>query len=53
MALSDAARRDHDQLFGDRISTLARADPELIAHFDNFAGLGPVELKEIVHQAVP
>ncbi|WP_375489879.1 carboxymuconolactone decarboxylase family protein [uncultured Jatrophihabitans sp.] len=37
MAISDAARRNHDQLFGDRVSTLARTDPELIEYFDNFA----------------
>lgn len=37
MAISDAARRTHDQLFGDRVSTLARTDPELISYFDNFA----------------
>ena len=99
MAISDAARRNHDQLFGDRISTLAVTDPEMIEYFDNFAfdqtlsdadldlktrlmvqvasliaagalseftvmagaaldvaggtGLTPVELKEIVYQAVP
>lgn len=95
MAISEAARRNHDELFPGRISTLARTDPELIEHFDNFAfdevisdsgldirtrlmvqlasliasqsvtefrvmaaaaltvGLTPVELKEIVYQAVP
>ena len=95
MAISDTARRNHDELFPGRVSTLARTDPELIEHFDNFAfdevisdsdldirtrlmvqlasliashavsefrvmagagltiGLTPVELKEIVYQAVP
>lgn len=37
MAISEAARRNHDQLFGDRVSTLATTDPELIEYFDNFA----------------
>nr|WP_300151916.1 carboxymuconolactone decarboxylase family protein [Propionicimonas sp.] len=37
MAISDVARRNHDQLFGDRVSTLARTDPELVEYFDNFA----------------
>lgn len=35
--ISEAARRNHDQLFGDRVSTLARTDPELVEYFDNFA----------------
>lgn len=90
-----AARRHHDELFGDRTSTLARTDPELVEYFDNFAfddvqadaplevrtrvlvqlaalvalgalgefrelaggalrvGVTPVELKEVVYQAVP
>lgn len=31
-------RHNHDQLFGDRVSTLARTDPELVGnYFDNFA----------------
>src|ERR1700712_3209167 len=37
MTISAAAKAHHDQLFGDRISTLARTDPEFIAYFDNFA----------------
>jgi 4-carboxymuconolactone decarboxylase len=37
MTISAAAKAHHDQLFGDRKSTLARADPEFIAYFDNFA----------------
>ncbi|MGO9143593.1 MAG: carboxymuconolactone decarboxylase family protein [Streptosporangiaceae bacterium] len=37
MAISEAARRNHDELFPDRISTLAQTDPELIERFDNFA----------------
>ena len=95
MAISDAARRNHEQLFPNRESTLARTDPELIEYFDNFTfddvladsdldartrlmvqlaaliaaqgigefrvmagaaltvGVTPVQLKEIVYQAVP
>jgi 4-carboxymuconolactone decarboxylase len=101
MTISPAAKSNHDQLFGERDSALARTDPEFIAYFDNFAfdeiisdaadlddrvdlrtrllvqlaatlaagGLGefrvlaaaalahasvsPVELKELVYQAVP
>ena len=95
MPISEAARRNHDALFGDRVSTLARTDPELMECFTNFAfdetladsdldpptrlivqlaaliacqslaefrvlagaalgvGLTPVQLKEIVYQAVP
>ena|ERR1039457_1575443 len=95
MAITETARRNHDELFPDRVSTLARTDPELIERFDNFAfdevladsdldirtrlmvqlasmiacqavsefrlmagagltaGLTPVELKEVVYQAVP
>jgi 4-carboxymuconolactone decarboxylase len=95
MAISAAAKTNHDQLFGDRVSALAQTDPELIEYFDNFAfddvltdsdldtrtrlmvqlaaliaghgvtefrvmagaaldaGVTPVELKEIVYQAVP
>jgi len=37
MAISGAAKTNHDQLFGDRVSTLAQTDPELIEYFDNFA----------------
>ncbi|MEW1840051.1 carboxymuconolactone decarboxylase family protein [Nonomuraea angiospora] len=37
MAVSDAARRHHDELFPDHVSTLARNDPELVEVFDNFA----------------
>jgi alkylhydroperoxidase/carboxymuconolactone decarboxylase family protein YurZ len=37
MAISAAAKGNHDQLFGDRVSTLAQSDPELIEYFDNFA----------------
>jgi 4-carboxymuconolactone decarboxylase len=95
MAVSDAARRNHDELFPGHVSTLAVTDPELIEVFDNFAfdevlrhggldtrqrlmvqlaaliasqalaeyrvllgaaltvGVTPVEVKEIVYQAVP
>ena len=37
MALTEAARRNHDELFGRHVSTLAQTDPELIEYFDNFA----------------
>jgi 4-carboxymuconolactone decarboxylase len=37
MRISDAAKAHHDQLFGERVSTLARTDPEFITYFDNFA----------------
>ena len=37
MSISDAARRNHDDLFGDRVSTLAGTDPDLVEYFDNFA----------------
>ncbi len=37
MAISDAAKANHDQLFGERDSPLARTDPEFVAYFDNFA----------------
>ena len=94
MAISDTARRVHDELFPDHVSTLAVTDPELIEYFDNFAfdeilaaapldrrlrlitqlgaliatgalgeyramagaalnvGVSPVEIKEVVYQAV-
>lgn len=95
MAISDAAKRNHDALFPGHVSTLAVTDPELIEVFDNFAfdevlqygqldprtrlmtqlaaiiagkavseyramlgaaltvGVTPIEVKEIVYQAVP
>lgn len=95
MAISDAARKNHDELFPGHVSTLAVTDPELIEYFDNFAfdevlaygdldvrtrlmtqlaaliagqalreyrvmlgaaltaGVTPVQVKEIVYQAVP
>jgi len=95
MAISERARRNHDELFPGHTSTLAVTDPELIETFDNFAfdevlghgdldartrlmvqlasmiasqalreyrimagaalvaGVSPVEIKEIVYQAVP
>ena len=37
MAITDEARRNHEELFPDRVSALARIDPELIEYFDNFA----------------
>ena len=95
MAISERARKSHDQLFPGHVSTLAVTDPELIEYFDNFAfdevleygnldtttrlmvqlaamiacpalseyrvmlgaaltvGVTPVQVKEIVYQAVP
>lgn len=95
MAISETAKRNHDELFPGHVSTLAITDPELIEVFDNFgfdevlrdtsldlrtrlmvqlasiiacqavseyramlgaaltAGVTPVEVKEIVYQAVP
>ena len=37
MAISEEAQRNHDALFPDHASTLARTDPELIELFDNWA----------------
>lgn len=37
MAITEAARRHHDELFPEHVSTLATTDPELIEYFDNFA----------------
>jgi len=37
MAVSETARRNHDELFPGHVSTLAGTDPELIEIFDNFA----------------
>jgi 4-carboxymuconolactone decarboxylase len=95
MAISETARKNHEELFPDHESTLKVTDPELIEVFDNFAfdevlsngnldtrtglvvilgaliasqalreyrvmlggalnvGVTPVEVKEIVYQAVP
>lgn len=95
MAISEQARKNHDELFPGHVSTLAVTDPELIETFDNFAfdevfrhgnldartrlmvqlasmiacqalreyrvmlgaalavGVTPIEVKEIVYQAVP
>jgi 4-carboxymuconolactone decarboxylase len=95
MAITEQARKNHDELFPGHVSTLAVTDPELIEIFDNFAfdavlrhgnlnartrlmvqlasmiacqalceyrvmlgaaftvGVTPVEVKEIVYQAVP
>jgi 4-carboxymuconolactone decarboxylase len=95
MAVTEQARKNHDELFPGHVSTLAITDPELIEVFDNFAfdevlrhgnldtrtrlmvqlasiiasqalreyrvmlgaaltaGVTPVEVKEIVYQAVP
>ena len=95
MAITDAARQKHDELFPGHVSTLAQTDPEFIDYFDNFAfdevlretsltpttrlmvqlaaliagqavreyramlgaaltiGVSPIQVKEIVYQAVP
>jgi 4-carboxymuconolactone decarboxylase len=95
MRITEAARKNHEELFPNRTSTLMVTDPELIEVFDNFAfdevlaygnldtrtrsmvilasliasqalaeyrvmlggalnvGVTPVEVKEIVYQAVP
>jgi 4-carboxymuconolactone decarboxylase len=37
MAISEAAQRNHDELFPGHVSTLSVTDPELIEVFDNFA----------------
>ena len=37
MAVSDRARKNHDELFPGHVSTLRVTDPELIESFDNFA----------------
>jgi 4-carboxymuconolactone decarboxylase len=37
MAISEAAQKDHDQLFPGHVSALKVTDPELIEIFDNFA----------------
>src|SRR5215472_6395437 len=37
MAISEAARQNHDELFPGDVSTLKDTDPELIEVFDNFA----------------
>jgi 4-carboxymuconolactone decarboxylase len=37
MAISEAAHKNHDELFPGHVSTLAVTDPELIEYFDNFA----------------
>jgi len=37
MAVSETARKNHEQLFRGHVSTLAVTDPELIEVFDNFA----------------
>jgi 4-carboxymuconolactone decarboxylase len=37
MVISTNAQHNHDQLFGNRLSTLSQTDPELIEYFDNFA----------------
>ncbi|WP_028265455.1 carboxymuconolactone decarboxylase family protein [Arthrobacter sp. MA-N2] len=95
MAITEEARRNHEELFPGRVSTLQVTDPELFDYFNNFAfdevlrhgsldtrtrlmvqlasmiasqalseyrvtlgaaltvGVTPIEIKEIVYQAVP
>ena len=95
MSITDTARRNHEKLFPNHVSTLKITDPEFIEVFDNFAfdevlsygnlddrtrlmvilaaliasqalgeykvmlraalnvGVTPIEVKEIVYQAVP
>ena len=50
MAITETARKNHDELFPNHQSTLERTDPELIEAFDNFAfdevlRLGNIEVK--------
>ena len=44
MAVSPAAKSNHDQLFGDRVSTLAQTDPELIDAVNDVLTEAGVEL---------
>src|SRR4051794_3793517 len=37
MAITEAARRNHEELFPNHVSTLAAKDPEFVEYFDNFA----------------
>jgi 4-carboxymuconolactone decarboxylase len=37
MAITETARKNHDELFPDHVSTLSVTDPELVEIFDNFA----------------
>jgi 4-carboxymuconolactone decarboxylase len=37
LRISEAARRNHEELFPNHVSTVAVTDPELIEIFDNFA----------------
>ncbi len=39
MPVSEQARRNHDELFPGRVSTLKQTDPELIEYFDNFGAV--------------
>jgi len=52
MAINAAAKSNHDQLFGDRVSALAQSDPELIEYFDNFA-FGEVPADAVLTVLVP
>jgi 4-carboxymuconolactone decarboxylase len=58
MAITATAQRNHDALFPDHPSTLKATDPEVVEIFDNRAfddviQDAPIEIKEIVYQAVP
>jgi 4-carboxymuconolactone decarboxylase len=37
MSISETANKNHEALFPDRKSKLAKTDPELVEVFDNFA----------------
>jgi 4-carboxymuconolactone decarboxylase len=37
VAITEAAARNHDQLFPGRVSSLEQTDPELVEYFENFA----------------
>jgi len=37
MSINDQARKNHEELFPGRVSTLTITDPDLIEIFDNFA----------------
>jgi hypothetical protein len=39
MAISDAAHKNHDELFPGHVSTLKDTDPELVEYFGNFRRL--------------
>jgi 4-carboxymuconolactone decarboxylase len=47
MAITEAAQRNHDQLFHDHVSTLKVTDPELVGIFDNCAFGEVIEAAEM------